>query len=92
MHHQEHELAETFWTQLKEGRSKNVSSADVQKIGVRMVAAASNTAPHDLSEMARTREDAANAVSALAMELPDNSDAVAGAWDIAIDLTPLGLA
>jgi hypothetical protein len=87
MHHKDHELAESCWTQLKEGHSKSMSAAEVQKIGMRMVATANNTAPHDLSEMARTREDAANAVSALAMELSDNSDAVAGTWDIAIDLT-----
>ena len=87
MHHKDYELAENCLRELREGRSKELTAADVQTIAGRIIAATDTVSPdHHRTAVELAREDAANAVSALAMEMSSRSDSVDAEWEIAIDL------
>jgi hypothetical protein len=52
-----------------------------------MIAATDTISADHRTAVELAREDAANAVSALAMEMSNRSDSVDAEWEIAIDLT-----
>jgi len=86
MHHKDYELAEHCLQELREGRSRELTAADVQDIAGHMIAATDTISPEHRTAVELAREDAANAVSALAMEMSSRSDSVDAEWEIAIDL------
>jgi hypothetical protein len=86
MHHKDYELAEYCLQELREGRSKELTAVDVQAIAGRMIAASDAVSPDPRTAVELAREDAANAASALAMEMSSRSDSVDAEWEIAIDL------
>jgi hypothetical protein len=86
MHHKDYELAENCLQELREGRSKELTAAHVQAIAGRMIAATDTVSPDNRTAVELAREDAANAASALAMEMSSRSDSVDAEWEIAIDL------
>lgn len=86
MHHKDYELAEHCLQKLREGRSKELTAADVEAPAGRMIAATDTVSPSRRTAVELAREDAANAVSALAMEMSSRSDSVDAEWEIDIDL------
>jgi hypothetical protein len=87
MHPEDYELAETYWQDLREGRSKKLDANDVQRIADRIVNATETVPLSMRTEIDTARDDAWVAACTLAGEMESHPEAtVDWAWDKAISL------
>jgi len=84
MHHQDYELAENCWQQLRERRSKRLAANQVQQIANRIGSDVGTIQQSSRTAVSAARNEAWLAACTLASELDKQSADVDRTWEIAI--------
>ena len=87
MHHEDYELAERCWQELREGRSKRLTAQQVQEIANQIAKPTNTVRRSSRNNLENTREDAWLAACTLAGEMESHPNADNNwAWEKAIAL------